>query len=114
MTGSNIDSITTIVSVVLCALINIVGFHFWRISDIAEKSGYSGAFSTFYFYWRRFYGFVGLFLYGFPIVIPQFIRSLFGGRVFADLTSFIYASLIIPAIVLIYFLFFVWLKAKKK
>ena len=68
----------TMISTIVCVLISMVGFHFYRISTNAKSDTLPTWLSTFYFIWKRVYGIFGLILFPMPLIITTIIRHRIG------------------------------------
>ena len=108
--GISADVLLTIGTVIICVLLTVIGFHYWLIS---RQPGMEKT-SWFYYIWKRFFGIIGILLYGLPAVSLQIIHDVFKyKKSLLNFDAFVYTGIIAyPVLFLAYYLLFVMFKRK--
>jgi hypothetical protein len=70
------DIVVVIVSVILCALLNVLGCHLYRASGKVEISRLPRFKAGFFSFWKYAYGPIGLSLASIPALIPRILHHL--------------------------------------
>jgi hypothetical protein len=103
------DIVVMIVSVIICALLNVLGYHLYRVSGKVEISRLPRFEAGFFSFWKYAFGPILITLASIPAIIPRILHNFLGFNIsaYAHSGAYIFTSLISYPILFIAYLIYV-------